>query len=75
MFFLTEVERLIKTGLRKEYISNVYESRFIKGKIYINETIRKTNGKIVSEYDEFEENHLLNQLLKVFLRKNLLCES
>lgn len=65
--FLTEVERLTKAGLRKEYMTNIHESRFIKGKIHINKTIRKTNRMIVSEYDEFKENHLLNQLLKVFL--------
>lgn len=67
--FLNEVEHLIKKGLRNEYISNVHQSRFIKGKIDINQTIRQTNQMIVSEYDEFDLNHELNQILKTYLEK------
>src|SRR5699024_9286721 len=50
-------------------ISDVHQSRFIKGKIDINQTIRQTNEMIVSEYDEFDLNHELNQILKTYLEK------
>jgi 5-methylcytosine-specific restriction enzyme subunit McrC len=65
--FLSEVERLIKKGILKEYIANKQISQFIKGKIKINETIRQRNKKIVSEFDDFSDNHFLNQQLKAFL--------
>jgi len=67
--FLSEIERLTKKGLRKEYVTDTHHSRFIKGKIDISETIRQTNQMIVSEYDEFELNHPLNQMLKAYLQK------
>jgi len=67
--FLIEVEKLTKKGIRKEYISDVYRSRFIKGKIHISETIRQSNKMVVSEYDEFDSDHLLNQLIKTYLMK------
>lgn len=41
--FLKEVKKLVRKGLRNEYVSNNYQSRFIKGKIDISETIRQTN--------------------------------
>lgn len=67
--FLNEVEELTRKSLRREYVSNVHQSRFIKGKINISETIRQTNQMIVSEYDEFDLNHELNQILKTYLQK------
>jgi len=67
--FLHEVEQLTKKGLRSEYVTDIHHSRFIKGKIHINETIRQTNQMIVCEYDEFELDHPLNQILKAFLQK------
>jgi len=60
----------IKKGLHREYINRIDEIGTIKGRIKINETINRssiTKKKVICEYDEYEENCLLNKVIKTTL--------
>lgn len=68
---ILEIQNQIKRGLNRNY--NLYEdeSSSIRGKIKINETIKKLsfiNRKCVIEYDEFSINSQLNQIVKVAIK-------
>ena len=61
------LRKQVKKGLYKDYnyISN--DINLIKGKININETIGKgllSKKRVVCEFDEYNENFLLNQVIK-----------
>ena len=61
------LKKQVKKGLYKDYnyISN--DINLIKGKININETISKgllSKKRVVCEFDEYNENCLLNQVIK-----------
>ena len=65
--FLMNVRRVIRKGLNREYINRNEAVPVIKGKIDYLSTITKQSiysGKIYCEYDEYEENNLLNQIIK-----------
>lgn len=57
----------IKRGLIREYVVVTEVMPAIKGKLEVNQCIKKqslTRGKAVCSYDEYSENILLNQILK-----------
>lgn len=61
---------LIKRGFNKEYIDVSEELPVLKGRININETIKKQIylfGKLHCEFDEFSSNILFNQIIKTSL--------
>lgn len=61
------IKMQIKRGLLKEYIPVTETSNTIKGKIELNESIKKQsliNNKIVCTYDEFSSDAFMNQILK-----------
>lgn len=65
--FLMNARKVIRKGLNREYISKNEAVPAVKGKINYIATITKQsmhNGKVVCEYEEYEENNILNQIIK-----------
>ena len=61
------LKKEIKKGLHREYINTIDEIGTIRGRININETINNsslTKKKVVCEYDDYNENCLLNRVIK-----------
>jgi len=61
------LKKQVKKGIYKNYNYYADEVNFIKGKINITETIKTkniANKKVVCEYDEYDENCLLNKIIK-----------
>lgn len=67
-FILTkELNKQLKRGLNKDYISIQEELPVIKGKVLINECINNSSldrGKVYCEHDEYSSNCYLNQIVK-----------
>ena len=64
------LKREVKKGMHREYIDINDELGTIRGKISINNTINNNSlvkKKIYCEYDEYNENCLLNQIIKTTL--------
>lgn len=58
---------LIKRGFNREYVNVSEEIPLLRGKISINETLKRQNhivGKLNCEYDELSSNVLFNQIIK-----------
>lgn len=61
------LKKQIKKGMYRDYKSIEEEIPAIKGKIKLNQTINKNsmlNKKVVCEFDEYNENCLMNQVFK-----------
>lgn len=61
------INKQIKRGLHKEYIPTTESLSSLKGKIEINESIRKNvvhSRKMICTYDEYSINSYLNQIIK-----------
>ena len=72
------INYLIKRGFHRLYISCQKEESFIRGKININESIKRRSwikGKMYCEYDDLSHNVLHNQILKTTIYNLLLCQS
>ena len=66
------LRNLIKRGFNKEYVDIKEESSVLRGKIDINETLKKQShiiGKINCEYSEITSNILFNQIIKTSILK------
>ena len=64
--FIENIKEIKKRGLYKEYKEKKEEIRGIKGKIDFKESINKMsleNAKAFCQYDELEENNLINRLI------------
>lgn len=64
------LKKQIKKGLPREYVAITDEIPIIKGKININQTINSNslfNKKITCDFDEYNENFLLNKVIKTTL--------
>ena len=58
---------LLKQGLHRQYITEEDELQTLRGKLSIEDTIRKRmkrDTRLVCEYDTFSENNVFNQILK-----------
>lgn len=58
---------IIRNGLDKEYKEVSEQLNVVKGKINVNDTIKRNSlisKKLVVDYDEFSENTLVNQIIK-----------
>ena len=69
------VSRQIKQGLYREYVPMHEKLSVMRGKLNINDTIRlqvQRKQQLSCEYDEFSEDDLYNQILKVTLHR-LIC--
>lgn len=64
------LKKQIKKGLHKEYINNEDELVTVKERINLNQTINKNSlikKKVYCNFDEYDENCLLNQIIKTTL--------
>lgn len=62
------ISRQIKQGLYREYVPMQEDLSVIRGRININETMNlqiQRKQKLTCEYDEFSEDNIYNQILKV----------
>ncbi len=61
------IRKQVKKGMNKNYISETEQLSTVRGKIVLSETIQTNslrNHKIVCNFDEFNENNILNQIIK-----------
>ncbi len=68
--FLNITEKLISTGLRKNYKYNIQKTNIIKGKIIIGESIKRSDfiyGKFMCQFEDFKLDTTDNQLIKLAL--------
>lgn len=70
--YITEVNRLVKQGLRSAYIEQEENQSFFKGKLLASSHIKNNivhNERFYVRYDEFSMNRPENRLLKATLNK------
>ena len=70
--FLDEVEKIIKKGIKNDYISKQENQNFLKGKFLIDEHIRKNHihkERFYVEYDEYLADIKVNRIIKSALIK------
>lgn len=61
------INKQLKRGLNKEYITIKEETKCLKGKILLDESLKKNtirNMKMVCEFDDYSINSYMNQILK-----------
>ena len=66
------VSRQLKQGLYREYVPMQEEMQAMRGKLNINSTIRlqiQRKQKLSCEFDEFSEDNLYNQVLKITMHR------
>ena len=66
------VARQVKQGLYREYVPMKEELSIMRGKLNINDTIALKvlrNQKLSCEFDEFSEDNIYNQILKVTIHR------
>lgn len=64
------LKKQVKKGLHREYVSIIDEIGTIKGRININQTINNNSlvkKRITCDFDEYNENCLLNKVIKITL--------
>ena len=65
--FLENIKDILKVGLYREYKSYIEEIKGIKGKINFKKSLSQLsfeNAKAVCEYDNFDEDNIINQIIK-----------
>lgn len=65
--FCDELSKLIKKGIKSDYISQSENLYYLKGKLKVNEQIKRNyihKEKFFVEYDEFNSNRVENRLIK-----------
>jgi len=70
--YLDEVEKVIKKGIKSNYILKTENQNFLKGKLKINEHIKKNyihKERFFVEYDEYLPDIVENQIIKTTLKK------
>lgn len=78
MVLISGISYLIKRGFHRQYIPYRGEENFIRGKININESIKRKSwikGKMYCEYDDLSHNVLHNQILKTTINNLILYPS
>lgn len=71
-YFLKQVNRLIKRGIRSDYVSTQNNLCFMKGKLLVADHIRRNivhQHRFYVEYDEFQVNRPENRLIRSALEK------
>ena len=69
--FLRELETLVKKGIKSDYITLEDNLKFLKGKININEQIKRNSihkERFYVEYSEFLKDIKINQIIKTTLK-------
>lgn len=65
--FLLEVAGLVRRGISKDYINIEDQSKFIKGKIDLPQSIKLLGTSFVCHFDDYSDNINLNQIIKTIL--------
>lgn len=71
-YFLQQVNKLVKRGVRSDYVVNQSNLNFMKGKILVADQIRHNvvqQYRFYVEYDEFQMNRPENRLIRSTLEK------
>ncbi|SFW22571.1 5-methylcytosine-specific restriction endonuclease system specificity protein McrC [Ruminococcus flavefaciens] len=71
------VSRQLKQGLYREYVPMQEQLSVMRGKLNINDTLRlqaQREQKLSCEFDEFSEDNLYNQILKVTIHRLIYAE-
>jgi 5-methylcytosine-specific restriction enzyme subunit McrC len=69
--FLQEISKIIKIGFKSNYISNQENLFYLKGKLLINEQLKRNHlhkERFYIEYDEYTKNRAENKILKSTLK-------
>lgn len=69
--FLEELSELLRKGLKSDYLTYANNEKFLKGKIKLNEQLRKNilnKEKFFIEFDEYSSNRVENKLIKTSLQ-------
>ncbi len=69
--FLIEVSKIIKKGIKSDYLSKQENEYFLKGKLLIKEQIKRNyihKERFYVEYDEYTQNRVENRLIKSTLK-------
>ena len=69
--FLCELETLVKKGIKSDYITLEDNLKFLKGKLNINEQIKRNSihkERFYVEYSEFLKDIKINQIIKTTLK-------
>ncbi len=77
MVLANGVNYLIRKGFHRRYISHAEDSSMLRGKININESVKRRTwlrGKMHCHYDDLSFNILQNQIIKTTINNLLLCE-
>ena len=70
--FLEELTRLVKKGIKSDYVSKEENLYFLKGKIKLNSHLNQNllhKEKFFVEFDEYTKNRAENRLIKTTLQK------
>lgn len=65
--FLSEVSEITKKGIRRDYISIIDQSTYIKGKIDLVESFKVIPPAFICNFDEYRDDIVLNQVIKSLL--------
>jgi len=71
-YFLSEVSRLVKQGIRSEYVTREENQMFLKGKLLVNQQVRVNavqQQRFYVAYDEYLPDRPENRLLRAALEK------
>lgn len=71
-YFLEQVNRLVKRGIRSDYVSERNNLAFMKGKLLVADQIRRNlvhQHRFYVKYDEFQVNRPENRLIRSALEK------
>ncbi len=69
--FLDELDKLIKRGIKSDYIQKEENLKFLKGKLNLKEQIKKNfihKERFFVEYDEFMSDRIENRIIKTTLK-------
>jgi 5-methylcytosine-specific restriction enzyme subunit McrC len=69
--FLDELDKLIKSGIKSDYIQKEENLKFLKGKLKLNEQLKKNfihKERFFVEYDEFMSDRIENRIIKSTLK-------
>lgn len=67
LMFLKELESLVKKGLKSDYITQEENRKFLKGKLLLNENLKKNlthKERFFTSSDEFSQNIAPNRIIK-----------
>ena len=65
--FLSEVSKITKRGISRDYIKIMEKSSYIKGKVDLVESIKVLRPDLICHFDEYRDDIIINQVIKSLL--------